>query len=49
MTESRPVTMRYSSEISVLYQKAGARGIKLVEMFPKYTKATIYRHAKKPL
>lgn len=44
-----PVTVRHSAEIAALYQKAGLRGVALLAAFPMYSKATIYRHALKPI
>ena len=49
MATRNQVTVRHSAEIAILFQKAGVSGKKLLEMFPQYSKATIYRHAKKPI
>ena len=49
MANRNQVTVRHSTEIAALYQKAGVSGGKLLEIFPQYSKASIYRHAKKPI
>ncbi len=41
--KERSIYMRY------LFQEKGVRGRKLLEAFPVYSKATIYRHAKLPI
>ena len=43
------VTVRHSAEMAALYQIAGLRGKALIDKFPQYSRATIYRHAKKEL
>ena len=49
MAKRSQVTQRHSAEIAALYQKAGVLGAKLLQLFPQYSKASIYRHAKKPI
>ena len=49
MAKRSRVTERHSAEIAALYQKAGVSGANLLELFPQYSKATIYRHAKKTI
>ena len=49
MAKRSQVTERHSAEIGALYQKAGVSGAKLLELFPEYSKAAIYRHAKTPM
>ncbi len=46
MATKNKVTSRHSAEIAALYQKAGVSGKKLLDMFPQYSKASIYRHAR---
>ena len=41
------VTMRHSCEISILYQQTKMPMKSIVKLFPQYSQATIYRHAKK--
>ena len=48
MAGKNGVTVQHSVEIATLYQTGGVSGAKLLKMFPQYSKATIYRHAKKP-
>ena len=45
------VTIENSSQISIggNSQLAGVRGEALLKLFPQYRKATIYKHAKKPI
>ena len=43
------VTLEVSVHLRYLYQCKGIRGKELLKMYPKHSKATIYRHAKKPL
>lgn len=45
----KKVTTRHAVEMAVLFQQAGVKGKKLLEMYPQYSKASIYRHAKKDL
>jgi len=41
------MTVRHSAELAALYQHAGVKGKKLLEMYPQYSKASVYRHAKR--
>ena len=43
------VTIENSSQIRAAYQLAGVRGEAPLKLFPQYRKATIYKHAKKPI
>ena len=43
------VTLMHSCAIRTLYQFGGVRGKKLLNMFPRYSKSTIYEHAVKSL
>lgn len=43
------VSKETSVHIRYLFQDKGLRGNELLKRFPKYSKATIYRHAKLPL
>ena len=45
--EQHKVTVRHSAEIAALYQLSGVTGSQLLEKFPQYSKASIYRHAKR--
>ena len=49
MAKRSRVTEMHSVEIAAVYQKASVSGAKLLQMFPQYSKASIYRHAKKPI
>eukprot|EP00794_Sanderia_malayensis_P001028 gene1028-biopygen266 len=49
MAQKNKVTVQHSAEIAALYQKTGVSGRKLLEMYPQYSKATVYRHTRKPL
>eukprot|EP00794_Sanderia_malayensis_P001342 gene1342-1482_t len=49
MAQKNKVTVQHSAEIAALYQKAGVSGRKLLEMYPQYSKATVYRHTRKQL
>ena len=49
MAGKNAVTVQHSVEMATLYQTGGVTGARLLNMFPQYSKATIYRHAKKPL
>lgn len=49
MAGGSQVTVKHSAEIAALYQKANVKGEKLLELYPQYSKATIYRHAKKKI
>lgn len=39
----------HGAEMRIAYQVAGLRGKKLLERFPQYSKAAVYKHANKPL
>ena len=41
--------MGVSIHLRYLYQDKGLRGKDLLKMYPKIPKATVYRHAKKPI
>ena len=41
--------MEHSSQMRILYQISGIRGKKLLNMFPQYCRATVFKHAKKPI
>ena len=43
------VPLEVSVHLRYLYQDKGIRGKELLKMYPKLSKATIYRHAKKLL
>ena len=43
------VTLEVSVHLRYLYHDKGMRGKELLKMYPKLSKATIYRHAKKPV
>lgn len=43
------VTIQHAAEMAALYQKANIRGKELVELFPQYSRASIYRHATKTI
>ena len=43
------VPLEVSVDLRYLFQDKGIRGKELLKMYPKLSKATIYRHAKKPL
>lgn len=49
MNSKGSVSKETSIYMRYLYQDKGVKGSKLLEAFPKYSKATIYRHAKLPL
>ncbi len=49
MARKNKVTTRHSAEIAALYQKAGVSGVELMKIFPQYSRATIYRHARSSL
>lgn len=42
------VTIRHSAEIAALHQKAHVPVSEIVEMYPQYSRRSIYRHASKP-
>jgi transposase len=43
------VALEHSAQIRAAYQLSNIRGKKLLKMFPQYSKAAIYKHARKPL
>ena len=43
------ISHEHSAQIRVAYQLSNVRGKNLIKMFPQYSKAAIYKHAKKPL
>jgi len=43
------IPLESSVAMRLAYQMSGLRGKKLIKMFPRYCKATIYNHAKKPI
>ena len=43
------VSLEHSAIIRAAYQLSNIRGANLLKMFPQYSKASIYKHAKKPL
>lgn len=43
------ISLEHSCQIRSLYQICNVRGKELLEMFPQYSKAQIYVHAKKPI
>ena len=43
------ITLEHSAQIRCAYQLSGVRGKKLLDMFPNYSKAQIYVHAKKTI
>ena len=43
--KSMKVSIQHAAEMAVLFQKGNIRGHELVQMFPQYSRATIYRHA----
>ena len=49
MAKRSRVTEMHFKEIAAVYQKASVSRAKLLQMFPQYSKASIYRHAKKPI
>jgi len=46
--EKPRVPVQHSAEMAALHQKANVEIRKLQAMFPQYSRATIYRHARKP-
>lgn len=43
------ITTRHSSDIAALHQKAHVSISELMEMFPQYSRASMYRHAKRDI
>ena len=46
---TKAISLEHSIEIRVLYQVAGVRGKALLQRFPQYSKATIYKHCRKEI
>ena len=45
----KPIPLEVSCQIRALHQIGGMKGSDLVRRFPQYSRASLYRHAKKPL
>jgi hypothetical protein len=45
----KKVSLEHSAQIRAAYQLSKIRGRRLLKLFPQYSKAVIYKHAKKPL
>ena len=45
----KKVSLEHSSQIRTAYQLSKIRGASLLKMFPQYSQAAIYKHAKKPI
>jgi hypothetical protein len=45
----KKISHEHSAQIRVAHQLSNVRGKRLLQMFPQYSKAAIYKHAKKPL
>jgi len=43
------VSIRHSAEMASLFQHAGLKPEEIGRYFTQYSKATIYRHCKKPI
>ena len=43
------VSVRHAAQIASLHQHAGMKVKDLINMFPDYSPASIYRHSKKPI
>ena len=43
------VHIRHSAEMAALHQHANVKIKEVIAMFPQYSRATVYRHAKRPL
>ena len=46
---AKKVSLEHSVQIRAAYQLSKIRGTSLLKMFPQYSKAAIYKHAKKPI
>ena len=46
---SKKISLGHSAQIRAAYQLAKVRGKTLLKMFPQYSKAAIYKHAKRPM
>ena len=42
------ISHEHSAQIKAAYQLSKVRGKELLKIFPRYSKAAIYKHAKKP-
>ena len=49
MPKKAKISIEHSCQIRSLYQMCNVRGKKLLEMFPQYSKAQIYVHAKRKI
>ena len=49
VTKKSHVHIRHSADMTALHQHANVKIKELITMFPQYSSATIYRHAKRPL
>ena len=43
------IPLEHSAQIKAAYQLSKVRGKELLKLFPQYSKAAVYKHAKKPL
>ena len=43
------IPLEHSAQIRAAYQLSKVRGKELLKLFPQYSKAAVYKHAKKPL
>ena len=43
------IPLEHSAQIRAAYQLSKVRGKELLKLFPRYSKAAVYKHAKKPL
>ena len=43
------IPLEHSAQIRAAYQLSNVRGKELLKLFPQYSKAAVYKHAKKPL
>ena len=43
------IPLEHSAQIRAAYQLSKVRGEELLKLFPQYSKAAVYKHAKKPL
>jgi len=46
---SQKISLQHSAQIRSAYQLSNIQGAALLKMFPQYSKAAIYKHAKKPI
>ena len=47
--EYKKVSVRHSAEMAVMFQHGKVKGKRLLQMFPQYSRTSIYRHATKPI